>query len=82
MSDSTARVVNPTLLGGRGDTPSVGNRPRLSRDSRLGQRKHAALGIQRVDALMDRAVECVRVSEGLMGEMMRLEIMPDGLDVV
>lgn len=31
---------------------------------------------------MDRLVECVGVSEGLVGEMMRLEVAPDGLDVV
>jgi hypothetical protein len=31
---------------------------------------------------MDRPIECISVREGLMGEMMRLEIMPDGLDVV
>jgi hypothetical protein len=31
---------------------------------------------------VDRLVECVSVGEGLMGEMMRLEVAPDGLDVV
>lgn len=31
---------------------------------------------------MDRLVECVGISEGLVGEMMRLEVAPDGLDVV
>jgi hypothetical protein len=56
--------------------------PRLSRDSRLGQRKHPALCIQLVHGLVDRPIKCVSVSEGLMGEMVRLEIMPNGLDVV
>jgi hypothetical protein len=31
---------------------------------------------------VDRPVECVRVSEGLMREMMRFEVMPDAFDVV
>ncbi len=31
---------------------------------------------------MDRAVECAWVGECLMREMMRLEVMPDALDVV
>ena len=31
---------------------------------------------------MDRLVECVGVGESLVGEMMRLEVAPDGLDVV
>ena len=31
---------------------------------------------------MDGVVECVDVIEGLVGEMMRLEVAPDGLDVV
>jgi hypothetical protein len=33
-------------------------------------------------AWWDRLVESVRISKGLMGEMMRLEIMSDDLDVV
>jgi len=32
--------------------------------------------------LVDRPIECGGVGEGLMGEMMRLEVTPDGLDVV
>jgi hypothetical protein len=32
--------------------------------------------------LVDRLVECVGVSEGVVGEMVRLEVAPDGLDVV
>jgi len=32
--------------------------------------------------VVDRLVECVGVGEGLVGEMMRLEVAPDGLDVV
>jgi hypothetical protein len=52
------------------------------RDSWSGQRKHRALGIQRVHGLVDRLVECVSISIGVMREMVRLEVMPDDLDVV
>lgn len=31
---------------------------------------------------MDRPIELVRISEGLMREMMCLEVMPDAFDVV
>ena len=31
---------------------------------------------------MDRLVDCVGVSEGLVGEMVCLQVAPDGLDVV
>ena len=51
----------------------------LSRDSWFGQRKRRAFGIQRGDGLVDSLVERVRVSEGLMRQMMRLEIAPDGV---
>ena len=50
------------------------------RDSWFGQRKHHTLGVQRVHGLVDRAV--VSISKGLMCEMMRLEVVPDDLDVV
>ena len=54
----------------------------LSRDSWLGQRKGDTLVIQIIYRLVDCAVECIAVGEGLMGEMVRLEIMPDDFDVV
>ena len=54
----------------------------LSKDSWLGQRKGRAFGVQRGDGLVNLLVERVRVSEGLMRQMMRLEIAPDGFDVV
>ena len=57
------------------------------RDSWFGQRKHDTLGIQCVHiqcvhGLVDRPVEFVSISEGLMCEMMRLEVVPHDLDVV
>ena len=55
---------------------------RLSRDSWSGQRKRPTLGIQRLHGLVDRLIESDGISKGVMREMMRLEVMPDGLDVV
>ena len=38
--------------------------------------------IERVHRLTDRAVESAKISEGLVGEMLRFQVAPDGLDVV
>ena len=46
------------------------------------QRIDGSLLVQGGHGCMDGAVEGVGVSEGLMGEMVRLEIVPDNLDVV
>ena len=54
----------------------------LSRDSQLDQRKRAPLEIEGVNGLMDCGIECIGVGEGLMREMMRLEVAPDAFDVV
>ena len=56
--------------------------PALSRDSELDQRKRGPLEIEGVNGLMDCGIECIGVGEGLMGEMMRLEVAPDAFDVV
>ena len=56
--------------------------PYLSRDSCLGQRIDHSLAVQVVDGGMDRLVEGGDVREGLMGEVVRLEIVPDDLDVI
>ena len=53
-----------------------------SRDSRLAQRKRHSLGIELADGLVDGAVEGVDVGEGLVREMMGLEVVPDQFDVV
>ena len=52
------------------------------RDSWNDQRIASSLAVQGMHGFMDGAVEGVGVSEGLVGEMMRLEIVPDDLDVV
>ena len=54
----------------------------LSRASWLGQRKGHPLGVQCVDCLVDGSVERIGVREGLMGEVMCLEIAPDAFDVI
>jgi len=38
--------------------------------------------VQSFDGCVDFAVESVGIGEGLMGQMMRLEIVPDNLDIV
>src|SRR5271157_4075242 len=53
-----------------------------SRDSRLCQRIGDALAVEIDDGVMDGLVERVGVGEGLVGEVMGLEIAPDRLDVV
>ena len=54
----------------------------LSRDSRFGQRNGHALLVEVVNGSVDGLVEVCGIGEGLMGEVMRLEIAPDGFDVV
>src|SRR5215469_10308627 len=53
----------------------------LSRDSLNDQRIDGSLLVQGGHGCMDGAVEGVGVSEGVMGQMVRLEIVPDNLDV-
>ena len=54
----------------------------LSRDSWLGQRDDHALTVKVYNGCMDGFVECGAVGEGLMSEVMRLEIVPDHFDVI
>ena len=54
----------------------------LSKISQLDQRKRGPLEIEGVNGLMDCGIEGIGVGEGLMREMMRLEVAPDGFDVV
>src|SRR5271166_153636 len=54
----------------------------LSRDSWFDQRKDDALSVQLLHGLVNRVVERFGVGKGLMRQVVRLEIMPDHLDVV
>ena len=54
----------------------------LSRNSLNDQRIDGSLPVQGTHGCVDCAVEGVGISEGLMGQMARLEIVPDNLDVV
>ena len=54
----------------------------LSRDFLNDQRIDGSLPVQGSHGCVDYAVEGVGISEGLMGQMARLEIVPDNLDVV
>jgi hypothetical protein len=62
--------------------PANAGTKHLSRDSQLDQRKRGPLEIEGVNGLMDCGIEGIGVGEGLMREMMRLEVAPDGFDVV
>ena len=53
-----------------------------ARDSLNDQRIDGSLPVQGSHGCVDCAVEGVGISEGLMGQMARLEIVPDNLDVV
>ncbi len=57
-------------------------RCRSKQKLQLDQRKRGPLEIEGVNGLMDCGIECIGVGEGLMREMMRLEVAPDGFDVV
>ena len=54
----------------------------LSRDSPVDQRIDISLVVQGFHRHVDFAVEGFGVGECLMGQVMRLEIAPDDLDVV
>src|ERR1700691_1914109 len=54
----------------------------LSRDSPIDQRMETSLLVQGLRGCVDCAIESDVVGEGVVGEMVRLEIMPDDLDVV
>ena len=54
----------------------------LSRDSQFGQRIRDPLAVEICDGVVDGVVERDGVGEGLVGEVMGLEVAPDRLDVV
>ncbi len=54
----------------------------LSSDSLSGQRIAVALGVELGDSAVDGAVEVIRAGEGLVGQVMPLQVAPEGLDVV
>lgn len=54
----------------------------LSRDSRVAQRIGVSFSIQCCDGNVDVTIEMLWVSEGLMGEVVGLEIEPDAFDVI
>ena len=56
--------------------------PLLSRDSWFDQRKHRALLVEFIHGVVDRLVERVNAGKGLMSQVIRLEVVPDNLDVV
>ena len=59
-----------------------GIRLALSRDSPVDQRMDISLAVQSFDRRVDFAIKRFDIGERLMGQMMRLEIAPDNLDVI
>ena len=80
------------LLRGRRSNSRLKGRPkvgfqgcdaeRLRRDSLVDQRIGSSLVVQGFHGCVDGAIEIVVIGEGLVGEMVRLEIAPDERDVV
>ena len=66
----------------RGEVEPMDLSDNLNRDSLNDQRIDGSLPVQGTHGCVDCAVEGVGISEGLMGQMARLEIVPDNLDVV
>jgi hypothetical protein len=54
----------------------------LGRDSLLDQRIDVSLDVQGVYGGVDGSVESLDIGEGLVGQMMRFEIVPDNFDVI
>src|SRR3954451_10584739 len=54
----------------------------LSRDSRLGQRKDCTLVVQVFDCLVNGPIEFGSVSECVMSQVVRLQVVPNDLDIV
>src|SRR5271165_4233946 len=74
--------ADPAKVARANKANSIAYRPALSRDSRRGQRNGDALAVEIDDSVMDGLVECGGICEGVVGEVMGLEIAPDRLDVV
>src|SRR4051794_17472684 len=60
----------------------AGARPRLSSNSVVGQRMAVSLGVELSNRFVDGAVEVIRTGEGLMSEVVPLQVAPETLDVV
>ena len=69
--------LSPTIKEGPDSGIAV-----LSRDSRVAQRIGVSFSIQCCDGNVDVTIEMLWVSEGLMGEVVGLEIEPDAFDVI
>src|SRR3954470_9500023 len=54
----------------------------LSSNSVVGQRMAASFGIEFPDGIVDGLIEVFRSGEGLVSEMMPLEVAPDPFNVV
>ena len=71
------RTIPDTLTGKRDRALLL-----LSRDSWLGQRNGHPLAVQVVDCLVNGTIEVGDARECLMSQVVRLQVVPDDLDVV
>src|SRR4051812_11677797 len=55
---------------------------RLSSSSMVGQQMAVSFGIKLDDSLVNGAVEVIRAGEGLMSEVMPLQVAPDPFNIV
>src|SRR5215210_5964916 len=62
--------------------PSTAAHFELSSNSVVGQRMAASFGIEFPDGIVDGLIEVFRSSEGLVSEVMPLQVAPENLDVV
>src|SRR5215208_1706072 len=64
------------------DAPRLPGTKHLSSYSVVGQRMAASFGIEFPDGIVDGLIEVFRSGEGLVGEVMPLEVAPEHLDIV
>src|SRR3954467_75709 len=62
--------------------PTLSREIKLSSSSMVSQRMAASFGIEFPDGVVDGLIEVVRSGEGLMSEVMPLEVAPETLDIV
>src|SRR3954454_20281638 len=75
---SRAGPTQPRLCAGE----DAWERRELSSSSMVGQQMAVSFGIKLDDSLVNGAVEVIRAGEGLMSEVMPLQVAPDPFNIV
>src|SRR3954469_23101914 len=80
---SSARGVSPSLAFCPSPTSEAGRLlAALSSSSMVGQQMAVSFGIKLDDSLVNGVVEVIRAGEGLMSEVMPLQVAPDPFNIV